>query len=221
MIRLLAAILLLGLVACVPATTQQQLPTNCQADATQVELLAENWLQQPGIWRLRQSALLELGPKKLPMEGFLRLDLQKREARLLAMNDMGLVLFDLLISENEQQLKHAIPQLQQIKGFAQGVAQSMRQIFLTPTPKSTDLLQNRGNSQRLWRPLPGGSLGFVFDCQSELRETRQVSDSDDWRVAYDLYQTFGSARLPERIVLNDYRHNLKLSLWMREVKLEP
>lgn len=221
MIRLLGLLILLLLVACAPSTAPQQLPTDCRAEATLDQLLAGNWLQQPEIWRFRQSALLELGPKKIPLEGFLRLDLQRNEARLLAMNEMGLVLFDLQVSETDQQLNRAIPQLQQVKGFAQGVAQSLRQIFLSPRPQSTDHLEGGGNSQRLWRALPGGSLGFVFDCQGELRETRQVADGGDWRVVYDQYQNYGSTRLPKQIVLNDYRYSLKLLLWIGEVKQEP
>lgn len=219
--RLFCALLLLLLAACVPLTPAQQLPRDCQAQATTAELLAANWLQQSGIWRLRQAALLEVGPKKIPLQGFLRLDLQLREARLLAMNEMGVVLFDLQVTESDQQLKRAIPQLQQIKGLAQGVAQSLRQIFLQPQPQATDHLQGRDNSQRLWRLLPGGSLGFVFDCRGELRETRLVADSGNWRVAYDQYQPFGTVRLPEQIVMNDYRHGVKLSLWIHEGKQEP
>ncbi len=219
--RWLGWFLLLALIGCAPTTPRLQLPSGCQAQASQEQLLAGSWLQQSAIWRLRQSALLQLGPRKIPMEGFLRLDLQRRTARLLAMNEMGLVLFDLQVDENGEQLQRAIPQLLQVKGFAQGVAQSLRQIFLTPRPQADDQLQNHGSSQRLWRSLPGGDLGFVFDCHGDLRETRQRADQGDWRIGYDQYRDFVGARLPEQIVLNDYRHAVKLSLWLREVKQEP
>lgn len=221
MTRLLVSSFLLVLVACAPVTPVQQLPADCQAQASSARLLENSWLLQPAIWRLRQSALLELGPKRIPLEGFLRLDLQRNEARLLAMNELGLVLFDLQVSATDQQLKHAIPQLQQVKGFEMGVAQSLRQIYLLPRPQATDHLENRGNSQRLWRNLRGGSLGFVFDCLAELRETRLTAETGDWRIAYDRYRDFGTERLPEQIVLNDYRHKLKLSIWLQEGKPEP
>jgi len=210
-----------ALTACAPSTPPLELSTDCRAEATVEQLLARNWLQQPGVWRLRQSALLELGPQKIPLEGFLRLDLDNREAHLLAMNEMGLVLFELQVSETGQQLNRAIPQLQQVKGFAQGIGQSLRQIFFQPRPDASDQLQGQGNSQRLWRSLPGGEIGFVFDCRMDLRQTRQVADNGDWRVGYDQYRVFGSASLPEQIILNDYRHRVKLSLWIREVKQEP
>jgi hypothetical protein len=219
--RLVVSLLLLALTSCAPPTAVQQLPTDCEAQAPPAELLAANWLQHTGIWRLRQVALLEIGPKKIPLEGFLRLDLQQREARLVAMNEMGVVLFDLQVTETDQQLKRAIPQLQKFKGLARGIAQSLRRIFLQPLPQMTDHPQQRGNSQRLWRLSSGGSLGFVFDCNDELRTTRQVADAGDWQVTYDRYRSFGASRLPEQIAMNDYRHGVKLSLWIREVKQEP
>ncbi len=221
MLRLFVLMLFLALTACAPSTPPLQLPENCRAELPTEQLIAEHWLLQPGIWRLRQAALLEIGSKKLPLEGFLRLDLQRQEARLLAMNELGVVLFDLQVTAEGQELQRAIPQLMQVKGLAQGIAQSLRLIYLTPHPQPTDQLDNSGNSQRLWRPFAGGNLGFVFDCRGDLRESRLRADSGDWRVLYDQYRLFGMSRLPEQIVMNDYQHNIKLSLWLREVKQEP
>jgi len=220
MLRSCSLFLLLSLVSCAPATPPQLLPDNCQAEAEVVQLIDNNWLNQPGIWRLRQVTLLEIGHKKIPLEGFLRLDLIRGEARLVAMNEMGLVLFDLVATADGQQLQRAIPQLQQVNGLAVGVAQSLRQIFLQPRPQMRDSLENHMNTQRLQRVLPGGNLRFVYDCRGDLRTTRLNADDGDWRVAYDHYYKFGTSRLPEQIVMNDYHHGVKLSLWVREVKQE-
>ncbi len=220
MLRFCFLLVFLALVSCGPVTPPQQLPDSCRADAVPTQLLTGNWLNQAGIWRFRQVTLLEIGRKKIPLEGFLRLDLAQGEARLVAMNEMGLVLFDLLVTEKDQQLKRAIPQLQQVNGLAVGVAQSLRQIFLLPQPQVGDQLENRGYTQRLWRVLPGGSLGFIYDCRGDLRTTRFEADTGNWRVAYDNYHQFGESRLPEQIIMNDYRYGVKLSLWIREVKQE-
>lgn len=221
MLRIAVVVIALMMSACAPTTPTLQLQENCRAELSAEQLIKQHWLLRPNVWRLRQSALLEIGSRKIPLEGFLRLDIEQREARLLAMNEMGLVLFDLQVTADDQKLHKAIPQLMQIKGLAQGVAQSLRQIFLTPQPLLNDRLENRGNSQQLARSLEEGSLGFVFDCLGDLRETRQRNSFGNWRVVYTQYQLYGTARLPEQIVMNDYRHNTKLSLWLREVKQEP
>ena len=220
MLRVIVLCIFLALSACVPATPPLQLPENCRAEFTPSQLVANHWLLQPTTWRIRQSALLEIGRKKIPMEGFLRLDLKRQEARLLAMNEMGVVLFDLQVTADDQQLQRILPQLQQVNGLAEGVAQSLRRIFLVPQPHSDDRLENHGNSQRLWQILPDGGLGYVFDCLGDLRETRLLAENGDWRIVYNQYQTFGMTRVPEQIVMNNYRHSVKLSLWLREVKQE-
>ena len=221
MLRAFILMMFLALSSCAPSTPPLQLPDNCQAELTTEQLITGHWLQQPGVWRLRQSALLEIGSRKIPLEGFLRLDLEQQEARLLAMNELGVVLFDLLVTVDDQQLQRAIPQIMQIEGMAQGVAQSLRQIFLTPQPQLSDRLENRGNSQYLKRSYKDGSLGFVFDCFGDLRKARYQAEIGEWRIVYDQYKMFGTARIPEQIILNDYRHNIKLSLWLHEVKQEP
>ena len=218
--RIVFLLLLLGLVSCTPVTSPQQFPENCVADTEVTQLLEENWLAQEAVWRLRQVTLLEVGNKKVPLEGFLRLDLVRGEAHLIAMNEMGVVLFDLFVTEKGQQLKKAIPQLRQMKGLAVGVAQSIRIIFLQPRPQVDDHLEAGGYMQRLWRVLPGSSLSFIYDCRGNLRTTRLEGDTGNWRVAYDDYRQFGTARLPEQIIMNDYRHKVKLSLWIREARQE-
>lgn len=220
MLRIGVFLWLLSLVACVPGTPSQHLPDNCLAEASPGQLVLTNWLNQPQIWRLRQVTLLEAGGRKFPLEGFLRLDLTRGEARLVAMNEVGLVLFDLQVSKTDQHLQRALPQLQQIDGFAAGVARSLRQMFLHPSPRVDDQLENEGNIQQLRRLLPDGSLDFRYDCRGDLRTVRLVAEHGDWRVAYDHYRQLDGSRLPEQIIMNDYQQRLKLSLWIREAKRE-
>jgi hypothetical protein len=213
-------LLLLSLAACVPGTPPQQLPDNCLAEASPAQLVTANWLNQPQVWRLRQVTLLEAGGQKFPLEGFLRLDLIRGEARLVAMNEVGLVLFDLLVTRTEQHLQRAVPQLRQINGFAAGVAQSLRQIFLHPLPQIDDQLENKENIQWLRRMLPDGTLDFRYDCRGDLRTVRLQTEDGDWRVAYDHYRQLDGSRVPEQIIMNDYHQRLKLSLWIREARQE-
>lgn len=207
--------------ACTPGAPPLQLAIDCRASQTRSELLAEHWLGQDGIWRLRQGALLELGSRKIALEGFVRLDLPRQQARLVALNEMGLVFFDLDVTREGQQLLRSLPQLQQYPGFERGVALSLRRIFLEPRPQAADRLENQGNSQRLQRTgSDGGQLSFLFDCNGDLRQTRQLSEQDDWQIIYDQYLAVGQARVPQQIVLLDRRYGIKLSLWLQEAKEE-
>lgn len=218
MIRFLTGVFLsLTLLACAPV--ERSVPaTVCTSRPDLKQMYTGNWLQQPGVWHLRQSVLLELGPRKIPLEGLLRLDTLRHEARLVAMNEMGLVLFDLQLDQQGQTLLRGMPQLQKQPGFAVGVAKSLRQIFLSPLPETSDQLELYPDSQQLWRALPGGRLTFTFSCSGDLRETRKKAETDDWRTVYSDYQPLAGSNIPQHIQFNDYRHRVKLSLWLGEVK---
>ena len=219
--KLLTIIFLLGLTACAPSTPQLQLPQDCRAEFGAAQLLAGHWLLQNTTWRLRQTALLEIGPRKMAMEGFLQLDLTNRTARLLALNELGLVLFDLEVTDNDEVLHRALPQLQKIDRLAQGVGRSIRQIFLLPHPENGDQPGQQGTSQLLTRQDGIGRIDFLFDCNGDLRQTRSDNATSNWRIIYNQYREYGMTRLPEEIVLNDYRHDIKLSLNINEVKQVP
>ena len=218
-------VVILGLVCvlltgCLMAEPAVELPTDCRPDAPLAELLDKSWLQNQGVWRLRQSALLEWGLRKTPLEGFVRLDLRAKQAHLLAMNELGLVLFELKVDEREEQLLRSVPQLAKTKGFERGIAQSLRQIFLSPVPNGTDVLEQRDHSQRLQRDISAGRQEFLYDCRGDLRRTRFKGEAGDWQVNYDSYQEHGQFRLPEQIVHQNSRHGVKLTIWLREVKQE-
>jgi hypothetical protein len=218
MVRLLiVALLLLSQFSCAPLERPVKV-AECSSYPSRRQLLSGNWLQQPATWQLRQSALLEIRGRKFPLLGLLRLDTARREARLVAMNELGLVVFDLQLDEQGQQLHRALPQLQQQENFVAGVADSLRRIFFAPAPSSDDRLQQRPATQRLRRPLSGGSLGSVFDCSGDLQEVRQLADTGDWRVTYHDYKQFSDQRIPQQILYNDFRHGVRLSLWLTEVK---
>ncbi|MBN2427426.1 MAG: hypothetical protein JXK94_03720 [Deltaproteobacteria bacterium] len=211
---------LIALQGCVLTTPPLKLEENCRTAFPGPELAENQWLAQDKTWRLRQAALLEIGPREIPLEGFLRLDLKNREARLVAMNELGLVLFDLQVSISDEKLQRVVPQLRKRKELAKGIGQSLRRIFLLPRPRPGDQLENFANSQRLWRSVPDGRLQFVFDCSGDLRETRKKTNSENWRVLYDSYRLMENSRLPMKIVMNDYRRNVKLSIWLHEAKTE-
>jgi hypothetical protein len=221
MIRILLLLTLLYVAACAPLPQRLDLREPCPQELTAAEVIEQHWLDRNDTWRLRQSALLELRGRKFALEGFMILDLELQRLHMVAMNEMGLVFFELIVTPEDQELGRVLPQLQQQPGLAEGIASSLRRIYLAPRPQTTDLAQMRSTSLRLWRPLADGELSFVFDCGGRLRETRQGSDRQDWQVIYENYQRIADRSVPDKIVMNDFQHAVILTLWQREITLEP
>lgn len=219
--RYLWLVLLLGLSSCTPVLPPQQLATACRGDFTQAQLQLRHWLQGEEIWRLRQGALLEIGLKEIPLEGFLRLDLNQRTARLVALNEIGLVLFDLQVGPEGHQLLRAIPQLEQRRGFADGIAQSLRRMFLQPQLNSASEVTTVGNLQVITLKEDEQPTRFSFDCAGDLRELKGSTQQGSWVVRYNDYRDFSGRKLPEETIYYNRSHAVKLTLWLREARQEP
>lgn len=211
--------------SCGPGAPSLELRTACRATASSTELVQNHWLNAEHIWRLRQSALLEIGTRKIALEGFLRLDLKKREARLVALNEMGLVVFDLHVDIHTQELLRALPQVRETKGFAQGVGSSLRCMFLAPVPQLGDELEQGGYYQRLVRETADTKLKFTFDCDAQLRRTQLQGPGAKWQVVYNNYRNVegvtAEVALPTQIILHNAPHRMKLTLTLNEAREEP
>lgn len=216
---LLLSILFLS--ACAPNPQRLILREICSQELSAARVIEQHWLNQPDTWRLRQSALLELRGRKFPLEGFMILDLGEQRLHMVAMNDMGLVFFELVVTAEDQQLRRALPQLQQQPGLAEGIAASLRRIYFKPRPQTTDSARMAPAHLSLRRPVAAGDLSFVFDCDGRLRETRLHSDTENWQLIYDSYQRITERAVPEKIVMNNFHQAVTLTLWQREITLEP
>ncbi len=218
---ILSLLSLLFVVACAPYPQWQVLTEPCQQKLSASEVAGQHWLNQADTWRFRQSALLELRGKKFALEGFMILDLSEQLLHMVAMNDMGVVLFELIVTADGQELRRALPLLQQQRGLAEGIASSLRQIYLAPRPQASDLAQMHKTNLSLRRPVVDGDLSFIFDCGGRLRETRQSVNASGWQVVYENYQSIGVRAVPQKIAMKVFHQAVALTLWQREITLDP
>jgi hypothetical protein len=210
---LLAA--LLGGCAPGPFANPARTPT---AELTTAEVLAADWLAAPGRWRIRQSGLFELRGLRLPMEGFLELDTANRRVRLVALEGLGLKLFDLTVTAETVEVHHLLPDLAKQPRLAEAVAESVRRIFLAPRPAPGDRLEIRTKEYRLTQP-GSEEVEFVFGgAPPLLLETRSRGPAGDWRVGYYQYRELAGRPIPEGILLRDRRAGYRLTLWLESVK---
>ncbi|HMB16202.1 MAG TPA: DUF3261 domain-containing protein [Pelovirga sp.] len=218
---IISLLMLLLVAACVPSPQSLDLREICSQELSAATVAEQHWLNQADTWRLRQSALLELRGRKFAFEGFMMLDLSEQQLHMVAMNEMGVVFFELIVTPDDQELRRVLPQLQQQRGLAEGIAASLRRIYLKPQPQTTDLAQMQPTRLSLSRPVVDGNLSFVFDCDGRLRAARSRSDTQDWQVIYENYQGITDRPVPEKIVMNNFQQAVTLTVWQREITLEP
>lgn len=215
--RIVGACLALLLGGCASIPFEQPLPTPTRA-LTPAELAAADWRAAPGVWRIRQSGLFELRGRRLPMEGFLEVDNDGRRVRLVALEGLGLKLFDLTVTVDGVEVHHLLPDLAKDPRLAEAVAASVRRIFLAPRPDAGDRLEIRKRDYRLTRPSEE-RVEFLFGGEPPLLlETRVRGAAGDWRVGYYQYRAAAGVPIPEGILLQDRRAGYRLTLWLESVK---
>lgn len=215
MALLLALVLLVGGCVRVPFEEPQLTATH---PLTTAELLESYWLGAATVYRIRNSGLFQLRGMKLPIEGFMELDARRRSARLVALEGMGLKLFDLKVSADAVEVNHLLPDLRKYPGLAEAVAESVRRIFFQPQPALGDRLKRGGREYRLQRD-GDDRVSFTFggDPPLLLKKTG-VGPAGDWWVGYYQYREQCGRQIPEGVFLQDRRAGYTLTLWLESVK---
>ncbi len=187
---------------------------------TTAALVGHLWSSGSGRYLIRQSALFEFQGSSIPIEGMMRLDLDKKQGRLVAMNEMGVKLFDLVVDPATSESLFVIPELMRYPGFTEAVAISVRRIFLSPGPSPDDTLVLADKSYLLTRTQDNRTLRFVLGGRDvQMIEKSSVSSDEAWRVRYfEFQQDQQLPFLPRGIVLDDERAGYRLTLWLESVE---
>lgn len=180
--------------------------------------LVDSWWLAPGHRYLcRHSGLLEVFMRKVALEGVVKIDTTKHTARLVAMDTMGVKLFDLLVTNHDHQLNYLLPVLEEHPKLPKMVAQSLRAIFLQPNPSVQDqLVQHQRRSLLISADSAGDSFEFIG---MPVRLHRKVVDSKSasWSVEYNQYRYQNGLWAPTGIVLDD-DSGFRLTLWIQEIR---
>jgi len=183
-----------------------------------LQLVTQHWLSGTQRYLCRQSGVLKLSWREIPLQGVLRIDCAAHEARLVAMDSMGVKLFDVTVTGEDMSLNYLLPLLEEHPQLPKVVAQSVRRIFLTPQPQAGDRLLPRCDGQP-YRLVSDAQSGAEFTFGGDpirLQTIRVATDDENWQVDYFNDSDSGMLRTPTMIVLDD--KNYRLTLWMEEVR---
>ncbi len=160
---------------------------------------ADCWLLKPVSYQLRHSAELKFRNKQQFLEGFMELDLRRRQARLAIFTGLGVTLLNLEIKPQSFSFTDSGPHNRKEKRFAAAVAGAVGKIFFS----LGDYQQGKSEITVKFRPGPEGTELYKIGTQPA---------ASGWEVTYADYHNYNCARLPRRIVLRNNRPKFKLTL---------
>ena len=198
-----------------PPSPQVVVPGGANAAA----LAAGDWARRPGPWLLTQSAEFVFHGRHLAMQGLLRLDPVRQTARLVAVNELGVKLFDLEVFAGGEQVHYLLPELARYPRLGEAVATSVRRMFLAPRPAGDERLNQEPTAYELSRVSDGGSVVFRYSgAPPRLEQIRVSAPGKDWQIGYYDYRSAGEVEYPQRILLEDRVAGYRLSLRVSGMK---
>jgi hypothetical protein len=187
-------------------------------ELTAETLASKVWTSRPGVRYLRQAALFEFHEVKVAADGLLRLDPASGSARLVALNEMGVKLFDVTVTRGSLTENFLLPELAKAKGLSASLAACLRAVFLDYEPRPADKLTTRAETYELSRTESGGRLTSTFSGFETLLLKEYSGADQSWTVRFSDYRRAEDLWVPGHTVFTDRRAGYRVSLWLKEVK---
>ncbi|WP_260749985.1 DUF3261 domain-containing protein [Geoalkalibacter halelectricus] len=172
--------------------------------------------------RIHQTAHLSMRGREFQMIGLMELDTGKNEARLVGLNEFGVKLFDLEVTENDVTEHYLLPQISRFPQLSEAVGLSLRRIFLFPAPApDQDALSYSAGGYRLAGDRGEQKVLFQFGGDPvRLIEKTVYQGPEHWRVVFFDYQKSPQGDYPGRILLEDRQAGYRLELNIESVRIK-
>jgi hypothetical protein len=182
-------------------------------------LVEKCWPDADGVYRVRQTALLEVGFREFAMDGVLILNLGQQSARLVGMSSMGIKFFDIEVIGDTVTPHYIFPELNKIPGLADRIGEAVKRLYLSPLPAPTDEMAAGEAQQVLTRTVDGTRYRFVFGGKDRLlAEKSAAGKSEKWTARYYDYTQSSDRWIPGGIFYRDSRGRYSLTLWTEKVE---
>jgi hypothetical protein len=204
---------LLALLLLAPGCLMEVRRAGPEADA----LLAAALWRPPARLLLRQVTLVAVAARRLPIEGLLELDPKVSSARLVALDPLGVKLFDVTVRAGAPPETHGSPP-PSVAGAIAAVSESLQRIYLSPPSSPASGLREEGGSRIV--SIAGGSLRetWVIDAATGHLTHRMVRERGaDWEVSYGPRVPLGGTLVPGEIRLRDRKAGYSLTIRTVEV----
>jgi hypothetical protein len=173
----------------------------------------------PGRFRTMSSLVFEFARNKVSALGITEVDRGKGTFTAMAMNPLGVKLFE--ISGDREQIvsRYVIEPMAQRGNAADAIGEDIRRIYFGLVP-SPDASVHQERRRLVFRERSGpGTIEYVFGgADGFIIEKRYTEDDRTvWRVRYYEYRRANGKAHPQGIVLDNARHGYRLIVKVKEI----
>lgn len=173
----------------------------------------------PGRFRTMSSLVFEFSWNRVSALGITEVDREKGAFTALAMNPLGVKLFE--ISGDREQIvsRYIIGVMTQGGNAADAIGEDIRRIYfgLVPSPNAS---VHRGRRRLVFRERSGpGTIEYVFAGADGFIIEKRYTEEDRtvWRVRYYEYRRANGKAWPQGVVLDNARRGYRLIVKVKEI----
>jgi hypothetical protein len=212
----LAALLLLCACSTAPFRETELVPLDHLRPA---EVLARFREGLPERFRVLNATVFDMAGRRVAALGVTEVDRVAGTFGVVAMNAMGVKLFELTGDGSQVAERFMLPGFIQQEGAAQAIGEDIRRVWLGVLPSAAAAV-NRERTRIVFRETSGqGTMEYVFaGADGHLVEKRHRDDERTvWRVRYYEYRTNGGKVFPMGIVYSNERYGYRLEITVKEI----
>lgn len=217
--RRLAALLLLPVLAgCGGIPFREPAPLRMEA-VDPAEMIARSRSALPERFRTTSSIVLEVAGRSVSALGITEVDRPGGTFTAVALNPMGLKLFELTGAPDGTISGSVLEALSRRGNAAAAIGEDIRRIYFDLAPSPAARNWKRAHALVFRQPSGAGELEFVFAGEGpDLVEKNFYGDSGIvWQAAYYEYRDWNGKRMPRGIVYRSYLRGYRLIIKVKEV----
>jgi hypothetical protein len=174
----------------------------------------------PSEFQLVSSIVFKYRFRSMSAIGLIDADIADDSFKVACINQVGLKLFEVVMSEDEFQCNFAIEQFTEKGDLPRAVAGDIKRIYFDRVPGPDSEIQKKKHEIIFRQPVEKGRLEYVFaGTDNRLVQKRRFEGRRKiWTVSYYEYFIENGKLHPAGIILNHHKHNYRLIARVKEVR---
>jgi hypothetical protein len=159
----------------------------------------------------------------LAVLGVLRVDRSKGTFELVALNHMGIKLFDLRGDRKDVSLVFVLPPLVGLKDILLSIAHDIQHMYIDLIPASGAEETIHSKDVKFTQETPDGTVIYKFGGDPSILLEKRLTGffGTIWRVRYFRYTSESGGLYPRGIVMDNSRYHYRIIVKNRDVEFKP
>lgn len=178
--------------------------------------------RMPDRFETLESVVIDYGARSFAMLGYIEVDLKAEKIAFAAFTPSGVRIAE--ARSSGQEVHHSFASGETLQQFdreelVRGIIEAIQRVYFNRIPRETAEVGGTEDGLVFSESFGEGRIEFIFGGPRNalIEKTYRESGKEVWRVSYADYVGKSSWLYPGRIVLDDHRHEFRLTIRLKTI----